>query len=30
MGQEYYLVTFTREEDQYTTLMEEAWLIYDH
>lgn len=30
LGQEYYLVTFTCEEDQKLALMEGHWLIYDH
>lgn len=30
LWQEYYLVTFTREKDQYPTLMDGPWLIYDH
>ncbi|XP_058753890.1 uncharacterized protein LOC131627080 [Vicia villosa] len=30
LGQEYYLVTFTIEEDQYFVLMDGPWLIYDH
>lgn len=30
ISQDYYLVTFTNEEDQQTALMEGLWLIYDH
>ncbi|XP_058742270.1 uncharacterized protein LOC131614729 [Vicia villosa] len=30
LGQEYYLVTFTNKEDQYSALIDGAWLIYDH
>lgn len=30
LGHYYYLVTFTSEEDQYISLMEGLWLIYDH
>lgn len=30
LGQEYYLVTFSSEEDHGFTLMDGAWLIYSH
>lgn len=30
LGQEYYLVTFSSEEDHGFTLMDWAWLIYSH
>ncbi|KAI5433382.1 hypothetical protein KIW84_020598 [Lathyrus oleraceus] len=30
LGQDYYLVAFSSEEDHQTTLMEGPWLIYDH
>lgn len=30
LGHDYYLVTFTSEEDQKTMLLKGPWLIYDH
>lgn len=30
LGQDFYLVTFTIEEDQRYALLEGPWLIYDH
>lgn len=29
LGHDYYLITFTREEDHQTVLMEGLWIIYD-
>jgi hypothetical protein len=30
VGNDYYLVAFTHEDDQYAALMDEPWFIYDH
>jgi hypothetical protein len=30
LGNDYYLVAFTHEDDQYAALMDEPWFIYDH
>jgi hypothetical protein len=30
LGNDYYLVAFTHEDDQYAALMDGPWFIYDH
>jgi hypothetical protein len=30
MSNEYFLVTFSHEDDHYVAMMDEPWFIYDH